>query len=999
MDVNIHNEPSMTSIPSVASNAVKCTKCEKMAIENGKGYCKQHFIEYKETIYLDNTDPNNLGIIAWARDHLPHYLPNVTPRFHIRILLLLLELYHPFLKNKMERLRNIVSWRGSAKAQSLDSLILTPKGWIKLRYLKEGDYVIGSDGKPTKVIKLHPIVNEMLYKVKTRDNRETICNGGHLWKVFDSRIEKDAVYNTKKLLRTYKYIHKDNRGKWKESYESYHYFLDTVKPIRFKKQELPVDPYVLGLWLGDGHSAGTRLTGIQEDLEYYIQHLEKIGYYHGSFKNNTTSKAKTMSISNVPIDRTGHKECLSKILRDYNLTNNKHIPNIYLFNSLENRIALLQGLIDTDGTVDIGGTQFSFCNKNEQLIDNFLELLRGLGGTGTKTKNCYNGFTSFRVNCRVPEGIIPCQLPRKVSRWKGSIKTKTAITAIEENGIGECRCISIANPDGLYVTDDYMLTHNSTLATMIFPAYLLAHNGKSFKLMANGVVVNCKINEKYICVISETGALAEDFVVRLRDEFLSNKTLRYFYKVQIEDAVDERTGQLTRKAFKFNGCYVLGVGSGMQIRGRIKGAYRVTLMLADDLYSERKVKTELGRKAIRTWWNGAVKNSVDDVMGKIACMGTILHEDTITVDQINNSLWKTELIPLMPLVLFTEFMDNYMDINQSTGECNLPYADEKNEHEQIRKRREYFDNVYAKKDWQISWPDRVNLYMIALWITDAVRTRTLSLLYQEYLHEIVPNSNKRFRKEYFQPLPEYSLIHQDGQSWFYCLGMYPKPVPINLYIGIDTATGTLDGDDSSITVGGVLPDNRWIKFKTVYGKFGMRDETFMNTADDLRYGKVIGNRKYIRKVGYIDEAYRLSQEYNVNEVRVGYAGSEKELVNETRKIFSMNGSSVMVIGRRQLSGEGAKVERIQNTLHSHYSTYSVYHAKGLTKLEYQLEYLGASKEDDVADSAEVCFCEVTPPSWDEYKDKADLQYDPQMEVARNEAMSYFNDRYKKFSRN
>ncbi len=647
---SIYNEPSMVN---ANPNPLICKSCDNKAIDNGNGYCKKHFIEWKESQYLDNTDPDNLGIILWARDHLPNYLPNKSPAFHIKILLLLLELYHPFLRNKMERLRNIVSWRGSAK---------------------------------------------------------------------------------------------------------------------------------------------------------------------------------------------------------------------------------------------------------------------------------------------------------------------------------------------------------STLCTMIFPAYLLAHNGKSFKLKVNNEIVECPIKERFICIISETGQMAEDFIVRIRDEFLTNSSLRYFYRIIIEDAIDQRTGQLTRRAFKLNGCFILGIGSGMQVRGRIKGAYRVTLMIADDLYSERKVKTDVTRAAIRNWWNAAVKNTVDDVLGKIASLGTIVHEDTIIVDQINNSLWKTEFIRLMPLEKFNTFVNKYMDINQSTGTCVLPYADVKNEHERIKLQREYYAKIGNEYDWEITWTDRVDLYMIALWITDAVRTRTLSLLYQEYLHEIIPNSNKRFKKEFFQSLPEYSIIHQDGATWFYCPAMYPNPVPIKLLIGIDTASGTLDGDDSSITVGGVLPDNRRLVFNTVYGKFGMRDETMLNTAEDLRYGKVITDRTYIKKIGYIDEAFRLSQEMNIAEVKVGYAGNEKTIVNEVQKIFALNNSPVQVIGRRQLSNEGAKVERIQNTLHSHYSTYSVWHAKGLTKLEYQLEYLSAAKEDDVADSEEVCFCESTPPQWDEYKETVEKPFDVKLESAREEAMSYFQE-FLKLSRN
>lgn len=624
--------------------ACKIKGCDKHAIKNGLGYCKQHFLEHKETEYLDNTDPNNLGILKWARDHLPNYLPNKTPKFHIKILLLLLRLYHPFLRNKMERLLNVVSWRGSAK---------------------------------------------------------------------------------------------------------------------------------------------------------------------------------------------------------------------------------------------------------------------------------------------------------------------------------------------------------STLITMIFPAYLLVHNGKSFKIKIDDEIIECKINERFICIISETGDMAEDFVVRIRDEFLTNRTLKYFYQYKIEDAIDDRTGQLTRKAFKFNGCYILGVGSGMQVRGRIKGAYRVTLMIADDLYSERKIKNPIGRANIRTWWNAAVKNSVDDLMGKIAALGTILHEDTVIVDMIKNSLWKTELIRLMPLELFNEFITKYMNINESSGECELPYEDVTDEYERIRLRRNFYEEINKSKDWQISWTDRIDLYMIALLIADAVKNRALATLYQEYLHEILPDSNKRFHKEYFQPLPTYSIIKSNDTNWFNCPDMYPQPIPIRIVIGVDTGTGTLDGDDSAIVALGILADGRWIVLRTIYGKYGMRDETFINTATDNRYDKVITSRKFVRRIGFIDEAFRLAEELNADKVKVGYAGSEKTILKEFVKIFNASNSRCTVTGRKQLSYEGIKIERIQNTLLSKYMTYSVWHVKGLQKLEHQLEYLGSSKEDDIADAEEVAAYAEVPPHWEEYVEEVNVEYNPKMETSRFEARQFF----------
>lgn len=506
----------------------------------------------------------------------------------------------------------------------------------------------------------------------------------------------------------------------------------------------------------------------------------------------------------------------------------------------------------------------------------------------------------------------------------------------------------------------------STICTMIFPTYLAVHNGKTMRVKIRGVVYTCKINERFICIVSETGEMAEDFVVRIRDEVIGNKRFRYFYTTSIEDAVDERTGQMTRRAFKYNGCYILGVGSGMQIRGRIKGAYRVTFLIADDIYSEKKVATETGRKGIRNWWNAAVKNSVDDLLGKIACLGTILHEDTINVDQMNNSLWKTIKMTLMPLEKFETFLHQYMEINESTGECKLPFDNEEDEIKRKQLQRKHFDKIQENHNWELSWPERVSLYLIALFITDAIRTRTLSLLYQEYFHEVVPASNKRFKSEFFQKMPPHKIFEQNGTVWLKCPELYLYPVPIKNRVAIDTASGQLDSDNSSITVRGVTPDNRWFILRQVYGKYGPRDETGMNTSGDNRYGKVITDRRFIKKIGYIDEAFRLAEQYLAHEVYVGYAGNEKTLVDETRKIFKMNSSRCLVFGRKQLASEGAKHERISATLHPHYSTYSVWHAEGMSKLEHELEYLGSTKEDDCADSAEVSCYDTRPPQWEEY---------------------------------
>src|SRR5690606_4554524 len=131
----------------------------------------------------------------------------------------------------------------------------------------------------------------------------------------------------------------------------------------------------------------------------------------------------------------------------------------------------------------------------------------------------------------------------------------------------------------------YRGSGKSSSATFGFPIYVMAHNGQTIKIkvpvasiqpdgetLVEEKVVDVVLNEKLIVIVSKTGLMAEEFAVRIRDEIATNEMFRYFYGNDIRDALDAIDGQWTKKAFKFNGCYLIGLGTGMQIRGRIKGA-------------------------------------------------------------------------------------------------------------------------------------------------------------------------------------------------------------------------------------------------------------------------------------------------------------------------------------------------------------------------------------------------------------------------------------------
>lgn len=502
----------------------------------------------------------------------------------------------------------------------------------------------------------------------------------------------------------------------------------------------------------------------------------------------------------------------------------------------------------------------------------------------------------------------------------------------------------------------YRGSAKSTAANTLFVMYVIAHNDKQFNITINDEIKTCTIYERAIVLISETAGSAEEFSVRIRDTFSSSERIRYYYNYAIADAIDSITGQWTRSAFKINNTYVQAVGSGQQIRGKVKGFSRVTLAIGDDIYSENNTITEDRRYRIRNWWNNAVMNSIDDLRGKAILLGTILHEDTVLVDTERNPRWRVTKIPVMPIDLFHKFINEHIRVDWNTGTCVLPHDEVEDENKRSSLQRQYFDKVQTSSDWGLSWPSRLDLFFLAIKYQEAVYNGTVSGLYQEYFHITVSPHERRFKREYFQALENYRLDFEYGYSWLLLDGNSDRKI-CNLEFGVDIAgTGT---DDAVITVAATTPDMKIYVLHQAIGKFSIRD----NIDSPNRYSKVMLDRAHIQGVGLVDEVFRLALRYKPSKIKVGTAGEEELIVREMRRVFEENRNYVPIVARPQVGGVNAvrKEDRIKNTLLPYYETRIVYHAPHLEKLEYQLEYLGKTAHDDCADSLEVALYGIEFP--------------------------------------
>jgi phosphate starvation-inducible protein PhoH and related proteins len=366
------------------------------------------------------------------------------------------------------------------RAQTLDSLLMTPGGWRKMGEIEAGDLVTGSDGKPTEVTGVFPQGKKKVYRLTLTDGSSAIACGEHLWQVRtleDKRRDKPwRVMETQEMIGNFRRNHQ------------YRYELPLLSaPVEFPYQPVPVEPYSLGLLLGDGCiSDKTSPSFASADAELVTSLETGLGGMDLKFRRKS---AIDYVITNPLAGKGGNRfevirNPLSQALRGLELAGTvsatKFIPETYLYNSADVRIAILQGLLDTDGgpVAQAGRTcRVQYVTTSELLKDDVLFLVRSLGGVARwllrPAEGRKPGFANGRevpyradayvLDIRLPETINPFRLKRKAEKYRavGGGRPMRLIKNIEYVGEAETQCIRVAAPDSLYVTDDFILTHNT----------------------------------------------------------------------------------------------------------------------------------------------------------------------------------------------------------------------------------------------------------------------------------------------------------------------------------------------------------------------------------------------------------------------------------------------------------------------------------------------------------------------------------------------------------
>lgn len=379
----------------------------------------------------------------------------------------------------------ILAALGVGKAQPLFSKILTSNGWSTMGAICYGDKVIGHDGKPCNVIGVFPQGKRPIYKVSFNDNTETLCDAEHLWYVntLNQRhksTKKKGKHITLPPDNTYKVMKTiDMINNVKAYGRQLNYKIPNVLPVEFNKKNLLIDPYLLGVILGDGcitiHAQPnftTKDTEIIENVRLIYNNIS-VHEYKRNISKVINGIPTLIERSLLSVSLLGIKPLLEKLLLYGTNSKTKFIPNDYLYTSKNDRIRLLQGLMDTDGYINNHRCEISTVSKEMSL--GIRELVLSLGGKVNITEKLgsYNKKKCslvYRINFSLPDnGIIPVSLTRKVNNFNPRTKygNNKFIKSIEYYGEEEAQCIMVDNPEHLYVTDDYIITHNTTMITKL----------------------------------------------------------------------------------------------------------------------------------------------------------------------------------------------------------------------------------------------------------------------------------------------------------------------------------------------------------------------------------------------------------------------------------------------------------------------------------------------------------------------------------------------------
>ena len=372
--------------------------------------------------------------------------------------------------------------RGEGKAL-YDAEIITDCGIIKAEKIKPGMNVFSADGTKVKVLGVYPQPLQQLWKLIFSDGTSVVSSEDHLWAVEtgwdrEGGAKADERYRPgrgkterkcikkfprkrrgTKVVRTSDIVAALQSGKWKNGGR---WSIPLTDAVRFDRKEVPLDAYVLGVLLGDGHlslKGSVSFCSIDKEIVSMIEESIPDGMkVHSDDKKycyRIVGKPNTVHNILLQLDLLGRRSW------------EKFVPSIYLWNDVETRHAILQGLLDTDGTILKHSNSVSYSTTSPQLAKDVIFLIQSLGGVALQrtrqTSYTYRGEkkkgrVSYHISVRLPNGVQPFFLPRKAAKVseKGERnRPKRYIVGVKNAGNHECICFKVDHPSGLFLLHNH----------------------------------------------------------------------------------------------------------------------------------------------------------------------------------------------------------------------------------------------------------------------------------------------------------------------------------------------------------------------------------------------------------------------------------------------------------------------------------------------------------------------------------------------------------------
>lgn len=382
----------------------------------------------------------------------------------------------------VNRMHTIHGPTHGGKALTYSTKILTPFGWRRFGDLQVGDVVTGANGKPCNVLGVYPQGRRQLYKATFSDGATVVCCDEHLWLTTTKQEWFRGAYARgprPERERIPTGLHGEGSVK---SFAEIRSTLDAshevplVAPVEYapRDERLIIHPQVLGMLLGDGGFTGTCLTFTKPEADLLAGvACNLVGDDEAIEESDATLRIRG-GATFAELQRLGLRGLCS---------HEKFIPEPYLFASVENRIALMRGLFDTDGHVVRGGERVEYCTTSRRLAQQVAELARGLGAYVTWREKVptysYNGSKFVGRQAYVLsvyfERLVPVSSQKHLAKWRGSADTqriRRTIVAAESAGEDECMCIAVDASDHLFVVDDFVVTHNTGFALGLIKSFV-----------------------------------------------------------------------------------------------------------------------------------------------------------------------------------------------------------------------------------------------------------------------------------------------------------------------------------------------------------------------------------------------------------------------------------------------------------------------------------------------------------------------------------------------